>query len=354
MEKIDKYLESNPFSLNNHKKNKVFFDIIKSLTKYHYNRSAEYKKILDGDIKNFNFKNLNEVPFLPTLLFKNNNLKSINLNQIVKTLTSSGTSGNSSKIFLDKFNATNQTKVLNKIISTVLGKERLPMLIIDEKPNLEDRSKFNARSAAIHGFSIFGRDHTYLLNPDGEIDYDLLNNFLRNFSGKKFFVFGFTSYVFENLFEKLNLKNVKYEFKNAVLIHGGGWKKMENKKISNLLFRKNLFEKLKIKNITNYYGLVEQTGSIFIECERCKSFVSSIFSEVLIRDKNFNLQKPGNRGLVQLFSVLPTSYPGHSIITEDIGEILPKNKIKCSLDATHFLIHGRSKHSEVRGCSDVE
>ena len=55
-----------------------------------------------------------------------------------------------------------------------------------------------------------------------------------------------------------------------------------------------------------------------------------------------------------MFSVLPTSYPGHSIITEDIGEILPKNKIKCSLDATHFLIHGRSKHSEVRGCSDVE
>ena len=89
------------------------------------------------------------------MLFKNNNLKSINLNQIVKTLTSSGTSGNSSKIFLDKFNATNQTKVLNKIISTVLGKERLPMLIIDEKPNLEDRSKFNARAAAIHGFSIF-------------------------------------------------------------------------------------------------------------------------------------------------------------------------------------------------------
>ena len=58
-------------------------------------------------------------------------------------------------------------------------------------------------------------------------------------------------------------------------------------------------------------------------------------------------------GLFNCFRVLPTSYPGHSIITEDIGEILPENKIKCSLDATHFLIHGRSKHSEIRGCSDV-
>ena len=47
---------------------------------------------------------------------------------------------------------------------------------------------------------------------------------------------------------------------------------MENKKISNFLFKKKLFEKLKIRNIINYYGLVEQTGSIFIECEKCESF----------------------------------------------------------------------------------
>ena len=39
-------------------------------------------KNLDGVLKNFNFKNLNN---LPTLLFKNN-LKSINLNQIVKNI----------------------------------------------------------------------------------------------------------------------------------------------------------------------------------------------------------------------------------------------------------------------------
>ena len=294
-----------------------------------------------------------EFSFLPTLLFKNNSIKSVETNKIIKTLTSSGTSGNSSKIFLDKINANNQTKVLNKIISSALGKERLPMLIIDENPNLEDRSKFNARRAAIQGFSIFGKNYTYLINTNGEIDYSLLNNFLQNYAGEKFFIFGFTSYVFENLCEKIDNKKLKYDFKNAILIHGGGWKKMENKKISNSLFKTRLFEKLKIKNIINYNGLVEQTGSIFIECQKCKSFISSIFSEVLIRDKNFNIQKPGNRGLVQLFSILPTSYPGHSIITEDIGEILPKNKIKCNLDTTHFLIHGRSKQSEIRGCSDV-
>ena len=353
MEKINKYLELNAFSLNKEKKNKVFFDLIKSLTRHHYNNSAEYKKILDVMLGNLNFKSLNEVPFLPTLLFKNNDIKSVNIDKVIKTLTSSGTSGNSSKIFLDKINANNQIKVLNKIISTILGKERLPMLIIDENPNLEDRSKFNARRAAIQGFSIFGKNHTYLLNQNGKIDYSLLNNFLQNYANKKFFIFGFTSYVFQNLYEKLNNKKLKYDFENAILIHGGGWKKMENKKISNFLFKKKLFEKLKIKNVINYYGLVEQTGSIFIECEKCESFISSIFSEVLIRDKNFNIQKPGERGLVQLFSILPTSYPGHSIITEDIGEIVDNKSCKCSLKGTRFIVHGRTKHSEIRGCSDV-
>ena len=287
MKKIDKYLELNAFSLNKKQKNKVFFDLIKSLTKHHYDNSIEYKKILDVISDKLNFKSLDKVPFLPTLLFKNNSIKSVNVDKIIKTLTSSGTSGNSSKIFLDKKNANNQTKVLNKIVSSVLGKERLPMLIIDENPTLEDRGKFNARRAAIQGFSIFGKKHTYLIGKNGEIDYNLLNNFLENHASKKFFLFGFTSYVFNYLCEKIDNKRLKYDFQNGILIHGGGWKKMENKKITNSLFKKKLFEKLKIKNIINYYGLVEQTGSIFIECKKCGSFISSIFSEVLIRDKKF-------------------------------------------------------------------
>ena len=88
MEKINKYLELSAFSLNKEKKSKVFFDLIKSLTRHHYNNSAEYKKILDVMLGNLNFKSLNEVPFLPTLLFKNSHIKSVNTDKVIKTLTS--------------------------------------------------------------------------------------------------------------------------------------------------------------------------------------------------------------------------------------------------------------------------
>ena len=235
----------------------------------------------------------------------------------------------------------------------ILGKQRLPMLIIDQNPNLLNKYTFNARIAAIYGFSIFGKNLTYLLNENNEINYLLLNNFLKKYGKNKFFIFGFTSFIFDNLINKLSKKLCKNTFENGILLHGGGWKKMEKIKINNNEFKKRLFKKLKLKEIYNYYGLVEQTGSIFIECKYCHYFVTSNYSEVLIRDINFNVLKNGKKGFIQLLSLLPRSYPGHSIITEDIGEIADNRSCKCSLKGTRFIVHGRAKHSEIRGCSDV-
>ena len=137
------------------------------------------------------------------------------------------------------------------------------------------------------------------------------------------------------------------------MLHGGGWKKLEKEKISNKIFKKKLSEKIKIKNIYNYYGLVEQTGSIFIECKKCGYFVTSSFSDILIRDKKFNIVKNGEKGLIQLLSLLPTSYPGHNILTEDIGEIINEEHCKCDIKSKHFVVHGRAKEAEIRGCSDT-
>ena len=92
---------------------------------------------------------------------------------------------------------------------------------------------------------------------------------------------------------------------------------LEYKKINNLKFKTLLSEKLRIKkyNIINYYGLIEQTGSIFFECD-CGFFIIPDYSTILIRDKKFKIPK-GER-FIQLISMLPSSYPGHIILTEDI------------------------------------
>jgi len=352
---IDSLLKFDPFSIGNKEKSKIIKKEIKLLTSHHYKFCKKYKKI----IKNlkFNIKNsdkLEDFPMLPVRLFKKFDLKSVSENKIVKKLISSGTSGQErSKIYLDKQNAKNQTKVLGKIVSTILGNKRLPMLIIGQNPKILDRSTFNAAAAAIYGFSIFGTNHSYLLDEENNIDYVSLNNFLKKYSKDKFFIFGFTSSVYENLIKKLSNNLLKFNFKNGVLLHGGGWKKLEKLKISNEQFKQNLFRKTKLKNIYNYYGLVEQTGSIFIECNKCGYFITSVFSDIFVRDKKFNIVRNGEKGLIQLLSLLPTSYPGHNILTEDVGEIVDAGNCKCGSQAKHFIVHGRAKEAEIRGCSDV-
>ena len=350
---INNYIKFEPFS-DIEEKRKLFEKSINSLTLHHYNKSKQYKKILD--FLNYNFKNkkLNEVPFLPAKLFKEFELVSIPKSKIFKILISSGTTGSGhSKIHLDKENAYNQMKVLRKIMASILGEKRLPMLIIEQSPSALSRSVFNAKMAAIYGFSIFGKNHTYLLNKKSKIDYNLLNDFLKKYGKEKFLIFGFTSMIFENLIKKLSVNSLNLNFENGILLHGGGWKKMEKIKVDNKTFKKKLFHKIKLNNVYNYYGLVEQTGSIFIESKKCGYFVPSVFSDILIRDKNFNVVKNGKKGFIQLFSLLPTSYPGHSILTEDIGEIVNMNNCRCGLKGKHFLVHGRAEESDIRGCSDT-
>ena len=354
MKENSKLYKIKPYSLKDKEKKIIFKKIINDLTQHHYINSKNYKKLLKFlNYSKQHISKLEEAPFLPVKLFKDFDLKSIKKTEVIKVLLSSGTTSNQpSKIYLDKTNANAQSKVLNIIMQTILGKKRTPMLIIDKNPKNFNRKTLNARMAAINGFSIFGKNHTYLLDENEKIDYENLNIFLKKYGSEKFFIFGFTSIVYENLVNKLLKKYLKFNFKNGLLIHGGGWKKMKNIKVSNKIFKDQLNKKIGLKSIYNYYGLVEQTGSIFIECS-CGYFITSVFSDILIRDRNFNILKNGSRGFIQLFSALPTSYPGHSILTEDIGEIVEQHNCKCSMLGKRFLVHGRIKEAEVRGCSDA-
>ena len=99
---------------------------------------------------------LEDTPFLPVKLFKDFDLKSVKENEVIKVLHSSGTTGSQpSKIYLDKTNANAQSKVLNIIVQTILGKERTPMLIIDKNPKNLNRKTLNARMVTIGGAAFF-------------------------------------------------------------------------------------------------------------------------------------------------------------------------------------------------------
>jgi len=341
--------EMKPFDLSKNDKEDFFLKNIIDLERHHRSNCKEYNNIIKKNIKK-NIKTIEDFTFLPASIFKYLNLKSINEKKVYRNLNSSGTTNkNVSKIFLDKLTSLSQTKSLINIVNNFIGNKRFPMIIIEKKNLKNNVNNINASTAAIKGFSIFGCDYFYLLNEDLSIDYEGLTKFINKHKSNCFLIFGFTYMVWKHFVLKLKPINLK----NSILIHGGGWKKLIDEKVSNNVFKKKIEKKFKLNRIHNYYGMVEQTGSIYMECEIGERFHVSNYSEIIIRDINFKKLNINELGLIQSLSILPKSYPGHNLLTEDLGMLLGEDDCPCGRKGKYFKVIGRLQKSEVRGCSDT-
>ena len=139
----------------------------------------------------------------------------------------------------------------------------------------------------------------------------------------------------------------------SLLIHGGGWKKLTDRSVDKSVFKELVFETCGIDRVHDYYGMAEQAGSIFFECEHGNKHVS-IFSDIIIRkSSDFSVTKIGDPGIIQTLSVIPTSYPGHSLITADRGVVLGVDDCPCGRLGKYFEVLGRLESAEIRGCSDA-
>jgi len=145
----------------------------------------------------------------------------------------------------------------------------------------------------------------------------------------------------------------KLDLSNGIMFHGGGWKKLKDLNIDSIQFKSKIYEYLNVLKIHDYYGMAEQAGSISIEC-KFGYLHNSIFSDILVRDKKtLEINAVGEEGLIQTYSLGALSYPGHNLLTDDIGVILGLDVCECGRMGKFFRILGRSEKSELRGCSDV-
>lgn len=348
-------LEIPPYSLKRDEKRNLLLERLIELTGNHYENCEEYHRILDVlDKQTDQYDQLEDIPFVPVRIFKDMELKSVSSEAVFKTMTSSGTTGQKvSKIFLDRTTSSNQQKTLIKIVKDFLGADRVPMLIIDSPDVVKDRKMFSARGAGILGFSIFASERQYALKSDMSIDYEGVRNFLDKHKGKPIFLFGFTFMIWQHFYREIEKNPGMFDLSQGILIHGGGWKKLQNEAVDRETFHRELNRVCGLQNVYDYYGMVEQTGCVYMECEH-GHLHASIFSDVIIRrGKNFSVCDVGEEGIIQVLSAIPESYPGHSILTEDQGIILGEDDCPCGRLGKYFKITGRIKNAEVRGCSDT-
>lgn len=352
---LDELFKQEPYSLSKEKKEEVLSSILTDLTRKHYKGCPEYAKIIDALKFNVEIEhNCAELPFIPVRLFKQFDLLSVPREEITKILTSSGTSGQAvSKVFLNADNVRVQTKTLNEIISSFIGKQRLPLLLLDTEMIKKDRSMYSARGAGIIGFSIFGRNSIYALDSNMNIDINKVSAFFAEHENEPILMFGYTYMIWQFIVRALEEKGIKFNAKNAILFHIGGWKKLKDQAVDVLEFNRRIQDRLGNVKVYNYYGMAEQLGSVFVECEYGHMHCSNYSDVIIRRSYDFSEANIGERGLMELLSVLPVSYPGHVILTEDEGEILGIDDCPCGRKGKYFKIHGRIKSAEIRGCSDT-
>jgi hypothetical protein len=64
--------------------------------------------------------------------------------------------------------------------------------------------------------------------------------------------------------------------------------------------------------------------------------------------------RAGENGIVQVCSVLPTSFPGNLLLTEDMAQVIAYDGCPCGRRGISFRFAGRIPKAEVRGCGNIK
>lgn len=351
---MDQLFERPQFSIDQDEKSQLLATEMSGLVRHHRAKSTDYARICDVLGVPDHFDGLEQVPYLPVSLFKTHELRSVPQDEVFKVMTSSGTTGQAvSRVVLDRETAGLQSKALSTIMRRVIGNQRLPMIIIDTPNVIKDRKMFSARGAGLLGMMPFGRNHFYALDDDMRLDLDGLQEFLRDRKPGPVLVFGFTFMVWKYFLSALAESGTTIDLSGGVLIHSGGWKKLVEEAVGNTEFKATAAALTGLNRVHNFYGMVEQVGSVFLEGDDGFLYPPN-FADVIIRDPETWLPaENGTPGVVEVLSVLPRSYPGHALLTEDLGVVHGIGTAESGWSGKQLEIIGRVPRSELRGCSDT-
>ena len=91
----------------------------------------------------------------------------------------------------------------------------------------------------------------------------------------------------------------------AILLHSGGWKKLAAQAVSKDEFSRRTAAVLGAdpRRILDFYGMVEQVGTVFVDCEAGNKHAPAFADVILRRPLSLAPADVGETGIIEVLSV---------------------------------------------------
>lgn len=362
-ERIRALLTGKPYEFDADQHESTLLPLLKDELVYACQRSLPFRNYVEHwPIDYRTCGRIADLPFLPVSIFKiNPPLALVERGEITRTLASSATTGQEpSRVVLDAPTAKRMTKGVMTIIRDFIGSARRPYLVIDTPSTLAGSGELGARGAAIQGLRSFATEVVCCLSSDGagdpRLDVERLLDCAAKWKEAEVLVYGFTYVIWNHLVKPLEAKGITLNLPNARILHSGGWKRLQQQAVTREAFARGVASVFGCSNdrVIDFYGMVENVGVVYPDCAQGNKHVPA-FADVIIRDPlTLDPVAVGQRGLVQVCSALPTSFPGFLVLTDDIAEVIHRDGCPCGRRGSAFRFVSRAPKAEVRGCGNVE
>ena len=300
---------------------------------------------------------ISDLPYLPVSVFKRpDSLSLLAPGSRQRVITSSGTTGQvPSRIVLDSETARLMSLGALQILRDFIGSHRRPYLIVDCPSTCGVDSQLNARSAAIRALMPLSTQWHACLTDAMQPNIEQLQALADQYRDQPILIYGFTYILWFHFAAYLEANSIHLNLPNAIVLHSGGWKRMAADAIDKETFCRAVGGVIGCRpdQVIDFYGLAENIGVVYPDCEYQNKHVPH-FADITIRTpRTLQPVGEGETGIIQVGSLLPQSFPGHLLLTEDLGTVVHYDGCPCGRRGLAFRVHGRIPRAEIRGCGDV-
>jgi len=360
---VNRLIEAAPFERVN-ETDALFMQAMREAARHHIKHCAIFRNLWENEgftpemLKTH--ADLEKMPFIFVAAFKQRHITSTKDEDVALELTSSGTTGQKSRIVLDRTSLDRVRRIAWQCFNG-LGmtdpEQEADCLCFTYDPaaakNLgtafTDKllTGLTKRGEIFYAIRWDDKKQSFYFDLDGAAE--ALSRFEKR--GRQTRIIGFPAHALAlcELYKKRFGRDARLN-PSSWVITGGGWKDQQDRAVDKQQMRALIAKSLGLETakVRDMFGMVEH-GVPYIDCPHGE-FHIPVYGRVLVRHPaTLEPLEFGQTGLLQFITPYLTSYPSISLLTSDFGTVLPQ--CSCGMKSPVMRVLGRAGVTKMKGCA---